>query len=176
MLAHKKHLKAKNYILAQISKRTNMNRLSELQTIVKVSKICNNNGLTKEADQLLNIFTKLAQENPDLQNKTEGMDDPQEAPTVTQPISQPAEPENLPEENTDIINDINDYNLSAEILVQNLNTITDPKAVKQLLPELNRVIDLIRTILNYPELDESNKKTLSQDLPLYLDIQEALKQ
>mgnify|MGYP000078431956 FL=1 len=153
-----------------------MNRLSELQTIVKVSKICNNNGLTKEADQLLNIFTKLAQENPDLQNKTEGMDDPQEAPTVTQPMSQPAEPENLPEENTDIINDINDYNLSAEILVQNLNTITDPKAVKQLLPELIRVIDLIRTILNYPELDESNKKTLSQELPLYLDIQEALKQ
>ena len=153
-----------------------MNRLSELQTIVKVSKICNNNGLTKEADQLLNIFTKLAQENPDLQNNAEEMNALQEAPTVTQPMSQPAEPENLPKENTDIINDINDYNSSAEKLVQNLNMITDPMEVKQLLPELNRVIDLIRTILDYPELDESNKKTLSQALPLYLDIQEALKQ
>lgn len=152
-----------------------MNRLSELQTIVKISKICNSNGLAKEADQLLNIFTKLAQENPNFQDNTKEMDIPQEAPTLTQPMSKPTEPEIIPEVNTDIINDINDYNSSAEKLVQNLNTITDPVLVKQLLPELNRVIDLIRNILDNPELDESNKKTLSQDLPLYLDIQEALK-
>lgn len=148
-----------------------MNRLSELQTIVKISKICNSNGLAKEADQLLNIFTKLAQENPNFQDNTKEMD----IPTLTQPMSKPTEPEIIPEVNTDIINDINDYNSSAEKLVQNLNTITDPVLVKQLLPELNRVIDLIRNILDNPELDESNKKTLSQDLPLYLDIQEALK-
>jgi hypothetical protein len=156
-----------------------MNRISELHTIVRVSNICNKNGLIKEADQLLNIFTKLAQENPDLQ-VTEENPDLQDIEEVTVPqqtslnVTEPTKPI-ADQKLEDIANDINDYNLSAEKLVEDLNLYTNPKEAKQLLPELSRVIDLIRTIVDNPNLDQENKNILLRDLPMYVDIQESLK-
>ena len=156
-----------------------MNRISELHTIVRVSNICNQKGLIKEADQLLNIFTKLAQENPDLQVAEENPDS-QDIEEVTVPqqtslnVTEPTKPI-VDQKLEDITNDINDYNLSAEKLVEDLNFYTNPKEAKQLLPELSRIIDLIRTILDNPILDQENKNILLRDLPMYVDIQESLK-
>jgi hypothetical protein len=147
-----------------------MNRISELHTIVRVSNICNKNGLIKEADQLLNIFTKLAQENPDLQNTEELAVPQQKSLNETAPV-EPITDQKLDE----LTSNINDYNLSAEKLVEDLNTYTDPKEAKQLLPELSRIIDLIRTIVDNPNLDQENKNILLRDLPIYVDIQESLK-
>jgi len=173
MLAHKKHLKAKNYILAQISKRTNMNRLSELQTIVKVSKICNNNGLTKEADQLLNIFTKLAQENPDLidPNQTQDL---KNLETIETETVQPEE-QQMPKVDQELIDQLDDFIKSSDQLMIDLTKDSSFEETKQLLPELTRIIDLARVIFNNPNLESGNKKTLSESLPILVELQEVLK-
>ena len=172
MLAHKKHLKAKNYILAQISKRTNMNRLSELQTIVKVSKICNNNGLTKEADQLLNIFTKLAQESPDLidPNDTQDLKNLETIEETVQP-----EEQQMPKVDQELIDQLDDFIKSFDQLMIDLTKDSSFEETKQLLPELTRIIDLARVIFNNPNLESGNKKTLSESLPELVKIQEVLK-
>jgi len=173
MLAHKKHLKAKNYILAQISKRNNMNRISELQTIVKVSKICNNNGLTKEADQLLNIFTKLAQENPDLidPNQTQDL---KNLETIETETVQPEE-QQMPKVDQELIDQLDDFIKSFDQLMIDLTKDSSFEETKQLLPELTRIIDLARVIFNNPNLESGNKKTLSESLPELVKIQEVLK-
>lgn len=175
MLAHKKHLKAKNYILAQISKRTNMNRLSELQTIVKVSKICNNNGLTKEADQLLNIFTKLAQESPDLidPNQTQDLNSTKAVETKPEAV-QPKE-QQIPEFDQELADQLNDFIPSSDQLLKDISKDSTFEETKQLLPELTRLVDLARVIFNNPNIDSENKKILSDSLPILVELQEVLK-
>ena len=173
MLAHKKHLKAKNYILAQISKRNNMNRISELQTIVKVSKICNNNGLTKEADQLLNIFTKLAQENPESKDPNDTQD-LKNLETIETETVQPEE-QQMPKVDQELIDQLDDFIKSFDQLMIDLTKDSSFEETKQLLPELTRIIDLARVIFNNPNLESGNKKTLSESLPELVKIQEVLK-
>lgn len=175
MLAHKKHLKAKNYILAQISKRNNMNRISELQTIVKVSKICNNNGLTKEADQLLNIFTKLAQESPDLidPNQTQDLNSTKAVETKPEAV-QPKE-QQIPEFDQELADQLNDFIPSSDQLLKDISKDSTFEETKQLLPELTRLVDLARVIFNNPNIDSENKKILSDSLPILVELQEVLK-
>lgn len=150
-----------------------MNKLSDLQTIIKVSNICNKNGLTKEADQLLNIFTKLAQE----KNETE------ETGKLTDETSTEKEPEVLPEATTpeiDLVDEklneqLNNYITSLDQLMQQFTGNTSFEQNKQTLPEVNNLIDLSRTILNNPNLDTENKRVLTESLPELLKIQEVLK-
>jgi hypothetical protein len=140
-----------------------MNRLSELQTIVKISKICNNNGLTKEADQLLNIFTKLAQEITDLPKEESVI-----LNTMEPNIAEPAIDQTL-------VDKINDFIDSSETLQKNLIENKSMEETKKLLPEITRLIDLARTILSNSKTDEHNKKMLNIALPNLLGIQDALK-
>ena len=148
-----------------------MNRLSQLQTIVKVSKICNNNGLTKEADQLLNIFTKLAQENPE----SKDIDQTQNLTTEEPEAAQTEEPI-MPLVDQELIDQLNDYIKSFDQIMTDLTNQSSFQETKQSLPELTRIIDLARVIYNNPNLHENNKKILSESLPELVKIQEALKQ
>jgi hypothetical protein len=150
-----------------------MNRLSELQTIVKVSKICNNNGLTKEADQLLNIFTKLAQENPDLidPNQTQDL---KNLETIETETVQPEE-QQMPKVDQELIDQLDDFIKSSDQLMIDLTKDSSFEETKQLLPELTRIIDLARVIFNNPNLESGNKKTLSESLPILVELQEVLK-
>jgi parvulin-like peptidyl-prolyl isomerase len=150
-----------------------MNRISELQTIVKVSKICNNNGLTKEADQLLNIFTKLAQENPDLidPNQTQDL---KNLETIETETVQPEE-QQMPKVDQELIDQLDDFIKSFDQLMIDLTKDSSFEETKQLLPELTRIIDLARVIFNNPNLESGNKKTLSESLPELVKIQEVLK-
>jgi hypothetical protein len=149
-----------------------MNRLSELQTIVKVSKICNNNGLTKEADQLLNIFTKLAQESPDLidPNDTQDLKNLETIEETVQP-----EEQQMPTVDQELIDQLDDFIKSFDQLMIDLTKDSSFEETKQLLPELTRIIDLARVIFNNPNLESGNKKTLSESLPELVKIQEVLK-
>jgi parvulin-like peptidyl-prolyl isomerase len=149
-----------------------MNRLSELQTIVKVSKICNNNGLTKEADQLLNIFTKLAQESPDLidPNDTQDLKNLETIEETVQP-----EEQQMPKVDQELIDQLDDFIKSFDQLMIDLTKDSSFEETKQLLPELTRIIDLARVIFNNPNLESGNKKTLSESLPELVKIQEVLK-
>ena len=152
-----------------------MNRISELHTIVRVSNICNKNGLIKEADQLLNIFTKLAQENPDLKdpNQTEGLDS---SKTVeTEPEAVQTEEQKLPVLDQKLVDQLNDYIKSFDQLMIDLTKDNSFNETKMLLPELTRIIDLARVILNNPNLQKENKQTLSESLPELVKIQEVLK-
>ena len=148
-----------------------MNRLSELQTIVKVSKICNNNGLTKEADQLLNIFTKLAQENPESKDT-----DQTQNLTTEEPEAAQTEEQVMPLVDQELIDQLNDYIKSFDQIMIDLTNQSSFQETKQSLPELTRIIDLARVIYNNPNLHENNKKILSESLPELVKIQEALKQ
>ena len=148
-----------------------MNRLSELQTIVKVSKICNNNGLTKEADQLLNIFTKLAQENPESKDT-----DQTQNLTTEEPEAAQTEEQIMPLVDQELIDQLNDYIKSFDQIMIDLTNQSSFQETKQSLPELTRIIDLARVIYNNPNLHENNKKILSESLPELVKIQEALKQ
>jgi len=149
-----------------------MNRISELQTIVKVSKICNNNGLTKEADQLLNIFTKLAQESPDLidPNDTQDLKNLETIEETVQP-----EEQQMPKVDQELIDQLDDFIKSFDQLMIDLTKDSSFEETKQLLPELTRIIDLARVIFNNPNLESGNKKTLSESLPELVKIQEVLK-
>lgn len=148
-----------------------MNRLSELQTIVKVSKICNNNGLTKEADQLLNIFTKLAQENPESKDT-----DQTQNLTTEEPEAAQTEEQVMPLVDQELIDQLKDYIKSFDQIMIDLTNQSSFQETKQSLPELTRIIDLARVIYNNPNLQENNKKILSESLPELVKIQEALKQ
>jgi hypothetical protein len=148
-----------------------MNRLSELQTIVKVSKICNNNGLTKEADQLLNIFTKLAQENPESKDTDQTQNLTTEEPEAVQ-----TEEQVMPLVDQELIDQLKDYIKSFDQIMIDLTNQSSFQETKQSLPELTRIIDLARVIYNNPNLQENNKKILSESLPELVKIQEALKQ
>ena len=152
-----------------------MNRLSELQTIVKVSKICNNNGLTKEADQLLNIFTKLAQESPDLidPNQTQDLDSTKTVETKPQAV-QPKE-QQIPEFDQELADQLNDFIPSSDQLLKDISKDSTFEETKQLLPELTRLVDLARVIFNNPNIDSDNKKILSDSLPILAELQEVLK-
>lgn len=150
-----------------------MNRISELQTIVKVSKICNNNGLTKESDQLLNIFTKLAQENPDLKDPNQTQDLKNLGTTETE-TAQPEE-QQMPKVDQVLIDQLDDFIKSSDQLMIDLTKDSSFEETKQLLPELTRIIDLARVIFNNPNLESENKKTLSESLPELVKIQEVLK-
>jgi predicted P-loop ATPase/GTPase len=152
-----------------------MNRISELHTIVRVSNICNQNGLIKEADQLLNIFTKLAQENSESTepNQTQNMDntktvEPEPEATLT-------EEQKMPEVDQKLIDQLNDYIKSFDQLMIDLTKDNSFEETKQLLPELTRIIDLARVIYNNPNLQAENKKTLSESLPELVKIQDVLK-
>lgn len=160
-----------------------MNRLSELQTIVRIANICNKNGLIKEADQLLNIFTKLAQENPEfpedkqqnIENEETG-DTESDKPKTDQ--TQETQTEALkPDMEIDqtLIDDLNEYITTSQELFEKLQSDTPLEEMKQSLPDLTRVIDLSRTILNNPNIDADNKKNISEVLPEILKIQESLK-
>lgn len=148
-----------------------MNRLSELQTIVKVSKICNNNGLTKEADQLLNIFTKLAQENPESKDT-----DQTQNLTTEEPEAAQTDEQIMPLVDQELIDQLKDYIKSFDQIMIDLTDQSSFQETKQSLPELTRIIDLARVIYNNPNLHENNKKILSESLPELVKIQEALKQ
>jgi hypothetical protein len=152
-----------------------MNRLSELQTIVKVSKICNNNGLTKEADQLLNIFTKLAQESPDLidSNQTQDLDSTKTVETKPEAV-QPKE-QQIPEFDQELADQLNDFIPSSDQLLKDISKDSTFEETKQLLPELTRLVDLARVIFNNPNIDSENKKILSDSLPILVELQEVLK-
>lgn len=143
-----------------------MNRLSDLQTIVRVANICNKYGLAKEADQLLNIFTKLAQENPETANEI----DPTESTESSEPES--SEPE------TAIDQELNDqlleYHVSFDELMKDLNSAQTFKDSQSTLPELIKIIDLARVILNNPNLQSENKNILSETLPNLVTLQETL--
>ena len=132
-----------------------MNRLSELQTIVKVSKICNNNGLTKEADQLLNIFTKLAQENPESKDTDQTQNLTTEEPEAVQ-----TEEQVMPLVDQELIDQLKDYIKSFDQIMIDLTNQSSFQETKQSLPELTRIIDLARVIYNNPNLQENNKKNL----------------
>lgn len=140
-----------------------MNRLSELQTIVRVANLCNKNGLIKEADQLLNIFTKLAQENPEAEDM---------------PETEPAESAETPEQETPIEEELNDqlleYHISFNQLMQDLNDAQTFKESQNILPELIKIIDLARIILNNPNVESENKNILSEMLPQLVTLQETL--
>jgi hypothetical protein len=150
-----------------------MNRISELQTIVKVSKICNNNGLTKEADQLLNIFTKLAQENPESKDPNDTQDLKNLEAIETETV-QPEE-QQMPKVDQELIDQLDDFIKSFDQLMIDLTKDSSFEETKQLLPELTRIIDLARVIFNNPNLESGNKKTLSESLPELVKIQEVLK-
>jgi hypothetical protein len=152
-----------------------MNRLSELQTIVKVSKICNNNGLTKEADQLLNIFTKLAQESPDLidPNQTQDLNSTKAVETKPEAV-QPKE-QQIPEFDQELADQLNDFIPSSDQLLKDISKDSTFEETKQLLPELTRLVDLARVIFNNPNIDSENKKILSDSLPILVELQEVLK-
>jgi hypothetical protein len=152
-----------------------MNRISELQTIVKVSKICNNNGLTKEADQLLNIFTKLAQEDPDLidPNQTQDLDSTKTVETKPEAV-QPKE-QQIPEFDQELTDQLNDFIPSSDQLLKDISKDSTFEETKQLLPELTRLADLARVIFNNPNIDSENKKILSDSLPILVELQEVLK-
>jgi hypothetical protein len=150
-----------------------MNRISELQTIVKVSKICNNNGLTKEADQLLNIFTKLAQENPESKDPNDTQDLKNLEAIETEAV-QPEE-QQMPKVDQELIDQLDDFIKSFDQLMIDLTKDSSFEETKQLLPELTRIIDLARVIFNNPNLESGNKKTLSESLPELVKIQEVLK-
>ena len=152
-----------------------MNRISELHTIVRVSNICNQKGLIKEADQLLNIFTKLAQENSDYQdpNQTKDLDN---AETVEpDPEINKTEEQKLPVLDQKLVDQLNDYIKSFDQLMIDLTKDNSFNETKMLLPELTRIIDLARVILNNPNLQKENKQTLSESLPELVKIQEVLK-
>jgi len=152
-----------------------MNRISELQTIVKVSKICNNNGLTKEADQLLNIFTKLAQESPDLidPNQTQDLNSTKAVETKPEAV-QPKE-QQIPEFDQELADQLNDFIPSSDQLLKDISKDSTFEETKQLLPELTRLVDLARVIFNNPNIDSENKKILSDSLPILVELQEVLK-
>lgn len=138
-----------------------MNRLSELQTIVKVSNICNKNGLIKEADQLLNIFTKLAQENLE----TDAYKPEAAEPEVVQPeVTVDKELESQ----------LKDFVKSSDEMLNSITEEAKLQEIKKLTPELSRIVDLARVIYDNPNLDEYNKKILSESLPELLKLQEVL--
>ena len=138
-----------------------MNRLSELQTIVKVSNICNKNGLIKEADQLLNIFTKLAQENLE----TDAYKPEAAEPEVVQPeVTVDKELESQ----------LKDFIKSSDEMLNSITEEAKLQEIKKLIPELSRIVDLARVIYDNPNLDEYNKKILSESLPELLKLQEVL--
>ena len=153
-----------------------MNRLSELQTIVKVSNICNKNGLIKEADQLLNIFTKLAQENPE----TDAYKPEAAEPEVVQPeVVQPevVQPEVVQPEVTvdkELESQLKDFVKSSDEMLNSITEQAKLEDIKKLAPELSRIVDLARVIYDNPNLDEYNKKILSESLPELLKLQEVL--
>ncbi len=158
-----------------------MNRLSELQTIVKVAKICNKNGLIKEADQLLKIFTKLAQENPDtsqsvsedlaptetteetkLENKT-----PNELATQEQAV------EVMPDDTKQIdklIKDINQYWKLTTSFFNNLKNASDIQDINNLKSHIDTLIELSSAITNNPKVDEENKKNITENLQPILNV------
>lgn len=143
-----------------------MNRLSELQTIVKVSNICNKNGLIKEADQLLNIFTKLAQENPE----TDAYKPEAAEPEVVQP--EVVQPEVTVDK--ELESQLKDFVKSSDEMLNSITEQAKLEDIKKLSPELSRIVDLARVIYDNPNLDEYNKKILSESLPELLKLQEVL--
>ena len=143
-----------------------MNRLSELQTIVKVSNICNKNGLIKEADQLLNIFTKLAQENPE----TDAYKPEAAEPEVVQP--EVVQPEVTVDK--ELESQLKDFVKSSDEMLNSITEQAKLEDIKKLAPELSRIVDLARVIYDNPNLDEYNKKILSESLPELLKLQEVL--
>lgn len=148
-----------------------MNRLSELQTIVKVSKICNKNGLIKEADQLLNIFTKLAQENPETDAYKPEAAEPEAAePEVVQP--EVVQPEVTVDK--ELESQLKDFVKSSDEMLNSITEEAKLQEIKKLTPELSRIVDLARVIYDNPNLDEYNKKILSESLPELLKLQEVL--
>lgn len=161
-----------------------MNRLSELQTIVNISKACNSKGLIKEADQLLNIFTKLAQENPNsTNNNQQDINDskPEDKASEENKVDQEkeAQPETItpeePEIDQELVDNLNEYITSSEKIFLEFTNNSTLEQNKQLLPEFTRLIDLSRTIMNNPNIDPANQKTISESLPEIIKIQETLK-
>ena len=158
-----------------------MNRLSELQKIVKVSNICNKNGLIKEADQLLNIFTKLAQENLDdtenvnvdvtpvttteetkLENKT-----PNELATQEQATG--VAPDDAKQIDK-LIKDINQYWSLTTSFFDNLKNISEIEDIKKFKSYIDNLIELSNAITNNPKVDEENKKNITENLQPILEI------
>jgi len=152
-----------------------MNRISELHTIVKVSNICNQNGLIKEADQLLNIFTKLAQENPDLKDPNQTQDLDSTKTVETEPEAVQTEEQKIPEFDQELVDQLNEFIPSSDQLLKDISKDSSFEETKQLLPELTRLVDLARVIFNNPNLDIENKKILSESLPILVQMQDALK-
>ncbi len=152
-----------------------MNRIPELHTIVKVSNICNKNGLIKEADQLLNIFTKLAQESPDLidPNQTQDLDSTKTVETKPEAV-QPEE-QQIPEFDQELADQLNDFIPSSDQLLKDISKDSSFEETKELLPELTRLVDLARVIFNNPNLDKENKKILTDSLPILVEMQDILK-
>ena len=160
-----------------------MNRLSELQTIVKVSKICNNNGLTKEADQLLNIFTKLAQENAETSpanNTTEPKSEPKSEPA---PESKPTQaPEQTPQELTsednslvnELITDMNSYKTLTINVFDKLKSISSMDEIKNIKPDLTQLIEVSNRLIKNPFIDEESKTNISANLSPILEINDSI--
>ena len=160
-----------------------MNRLSELQTIVKVSKICNNNGLTKEADQLLNIFTKLAQENAETSptnNTTEPKSEPKSEPA---PEAKPTQvPEQTPQELTsednslvnELITDMNSYKTLTINVFDKLKSISSMDEIKNIKPDLTQLIEVSNRLIKNPFIDEESKTNISANLSPILEINDSI--
>ena len=160
-----------------------MNRLSELQTIVKVSKIFNNNGLTKEADQLLNIFTKLAQENAETSpanNTTEPKSEPKSEPA---PESKPTQaPEQTPQELTsednslvnELITDMNSYKTLTINVFDKLKSISSMDEIKNIKPDLTQLIEVSNRLIKNPFIDEESKTNISANLSPILEINDSI--
>lgn len=160
-----------------------MNRLSELQTIVKVSKICNNNGLTKEADQLLNIFTKLAQENAETSpanNTTEPKSEPKSEPAPeAKPTQAPeAKPEEMTSEDNSLVNelitDMNSYKTLTINVFDKLKSISSMDEIKNIKPDLTQLIEVSNRLIKNPFIDEESKTNISANLSPILEINDSI--
>jgi hypothetical protein len=156
-----------------------MNRLSELQTIVKVSKICNNNGLTKEADQLLNIFNKLAQENAET-SPTNNTTEPKSEPA---PEAKPTQaPEQTPQELTsednslvnELITDMNSYKTLTINVFDKLKSISSMDEIKNIKPDLTQLIEVSNRLVKNPFIDEESKTNISANLSPILEINDSV--
>ncbi len=155
-----------------------MNRISDLHTIVKLSNICNQHGLIKEADQLLNVFTKLAQEDAGTPVDKKAPSDIKlpavnKAPETTAVPTQ-EQPTTVDKELEALIKDLNQYTTLSLNVFNSLSTISNIDDVKNLLPDVNELVKLSQSILSNPKIDEENKNNISENLEGILDLQQSL--
>jgi hypothetical protein len=158
-----------------------MNRLSDLQTIVRVANICNKYGLAKEADQLLNIFTKLAQENldntenvdVDMSPMTNSEETNLENKTPNELATQEQVTEVTPDDTKQIdklMKDINEYWSLTTSFFDNLKNASEIQDIINLKSHIDNLIELSSAITNNPKVDEENKKNVTENLQPILEI------